>query len=213
MPEILTTILVSAGASALFSGAIIWLFKSWILERLKNAIEYEYAEKLKTLEHGYNQQLEKLRAQLQSESFKAKEEMEHDRKVFEKLISYCGETAFRDVCETITGHQFYDGRGYKRVQDLEHYGIQDENQFVNQDLRAAFHRFHESLDEFTTIVAHNFFNTGHDRCMLYPELKNSDDDEKRRIFEEASLKTREAGGKTLVAFHDFRQAVKQTLYV
>src|SRR4051812_24339291 len=88
MPEILTTVLVSAGVSS----AIIWMFKNWIFQRLKNAIEYEYAEKLKGLEHGYNQQLEKLRAQLQSESIKAKEELEHDRKIFKKIISYCDET-------------------------------------------------------------------------------------------------------------------------
>ena len=89
----------------------------------------------------------------------------------------------------------------------------DENQFVNRDLRIAFLKFHDCLAEFTTIVAGNFFNTSGDRYMLYPELKNSGDAEERRIFEDARTETRTAGLKTLEAFSNYRQAVKQTLYV
>lgn len=213
MPEILKTILVSLGSTAVLLSAVGWLCKSWLVERLKNAIAYEYAEKLKALEHGYAQQLEKLRAQLQSESFKAKEEMEHDRKIFAKLTSYCDETTFRDVCGTISDHGFYDYEGYKLVRHLEHYGIKDENQFVNPQLRAAFKEFHNRLAEFTTIVARNFFATGEHRFMIYPELKNSGNPEERKIFETARDETSNAGDRTLEAFSDFRQAVKQILFV
>ena len=156
MSEILKIIGISAGSSLVFSALIVWLFKSWISERLKSAIAFEYAEKLKTLEHGYNQQLEKLRAQLQTDSFKLKEEIEHDRKIFERIVSYCDETTFRDVCATIADNQFYDYEYFKRVRDLEHHGIQDENRFLNQSLRVAFEKFHKSLDAFTTIVGTNF---------------------------------------------------------
>jgi len=213
MSEILKIIGISAGSSLLFSGVIIWLFKNWISERLKSAIAYEYTEKLKTLEHGYNQQLEKLRAQLQSDSFRLKEEMEHDRKIFERLVSYCDETTFRDVCVTIADYQFYDYEYFKRVRDVEHYGIQDENRFLNQSLREAFEKFHKSLDAFTTIVATNFFATSEGRYMLYPELKYSDDEEERRQFEQARTETNKAGYNALEAFSGFRQVVKETLYV
>lgn len=213
MSDVIKIIFFSAGFSAVFSCAIIWLFKNWISERLKNAIAYEYAEKLKAVEHGYNQQLEKLRAQLQSESFKLKEEMEHDRKIFEKLTSYCDETIFRDSCITIGDYQFYDYENFKRVRDLEHYGIQDENQFVNQNLRGAFQTFHQSLSEFTTIVSRNFFGVSDDRYMLYPELRNSGDPKEREVFDEARTETKDASNKTLEAFSNFRQAVKQTLFV
>ncbi|MEY2466988.1 MAG: hypothetical protein QOD03_1509 [Verrucomicrobiota bacterium] len=213
MSDIIKIIFFSAGFSAVFSGAIIWLFKNWISERLKNSIAYEYAEKLKAVEHGYNQQLEKLRVQLQSESFKAKEEMEHDRKIFERLVSYCDETTFRDACVTIGDYQFYDYENYKRARDLEHYGVQDENQFVNQALREAFQKFHKSLDKFTTIVATNFFGTSENRYMLYPELRHSGEADERERFEEARIETRDASRETLEAFSNFRQTVKQTLLV
>ncbi len=213
MLEFLKNILVSAVAGGLCGGAIIWLFKSWISERLKNAIAYEYTEKLRALEHGYAQQLEKLKAQLQSETFKAKEEMEHDRKIFEKLTAYCDETTFRDVCHTIAENQFYDDESYGHVWDLEHYGIQDENQFVNKQLRAAFLEFHKTLGGFITKVSVNFFHTRGDRYMLYPESKHSEFAEERAKYEKAREEIRQAGTNVLDAFKIYRQSVKETLYI
>lgn len=215
MPEILKTILISLGSSAALLGALGWFLKSWMAERIKQSIEFEYDKKLKALEHGYNEQLEKLRVQLQSDSLKAKEELEHDRKIFEKLISYCGETVFRDACDTITDHGFYDYERYKPVMDLRHYGIQDETQFANPDLRAAFKKFHACLDKFMALVAVNFFPSAqaNDRYWLYPELKHSGDPEERKIYEDARIATRDAGNKTLKAFSEFRQTVKQKLFV
>ena len=83
----------------------------------------------------------------------------------------------------------------------------------NEVLREAFQKFHKSLDEFSTIVGRNFFATSDDRYMLYPELRHSGEEEERRIFEEARIETKNASCKTLEAFSNFRQSVKQTLYV
>jgi hypothetical protein len=153
MTELSKIILSSAAFSAVFSGAIIWLFKSLISERLKNAIAYEYDQKAKTIdfandqkiraiEHGYNEELEKLRVQLQKESVTAntrlKEELEHDRKIFEKLNAYADETTVRDVVGAIGDNSFYDYKSFHRLSDLEHYGIQTENQFLHCPLREAF---------------------------------------------------------------------------
>ena len=69
MSELIKIIIASAGFSAMFSAAIIWLFKSWISERLKNAIAHEYAQKLEThkaqLQAASGIELEQLKSKLQ----------------------------------------------------------------------------------------------------------------------------------------------------
>ncbi|MDB6065824.1 MAG: hypothetical protein JWR26_2032 [Pedosphaera sp.] len=225
--SLLTIVMAGAG----------WLVKMWLESKIKGDVEHRYkekdaefqnklsektqiaitnlnaqfAEKLKSVEHGYNEQLEKLRAQLQNESFKLKEETEHDRKIFDRLISHCDEIALRDFCAT-AGNGFYENAGFIKVSVLEHHGIQDENQFVNQELRSAFLQFHKSLDEFTIIAAHYFFPVGENRYLLYPELKHGDE-EQRRIYEKALSETQDASEKALDAFSEFRQAVKRILYI
>lgn len=68
MSDLAKIILSSAGFSAVFSWAIIWLFKSWISERLKNAIRHEYEEKIKAIEHEYAQKLQKYSTELRHQS-------------------------------------------------------------------------------------------------------------------------------------------------
>lgn len=228
MSELAKIILASAAFSSAFSLAIVWLFKSWISERLKNAIAHEYEQKakaidfaydqkLKAIEHGYNEQLEKLRVQLQNESVTAntrlKEESEHDRKIFEKLNSIADETTVRDVISTIGDHQFFDHKPYKKIRDLEHYGIQTENQFLNKLLREEFLTFHNKLDKFTTIVARDFFAVDEERYMLYPELKHSHRDEERKIYDDARVECRIASFKVLESYDSFRKQVQQVLYI
>src|ERR1039457_814515 len=222
MEELTKIILASAGFSAVFSGALIWLFKSWISERLKNAIAHEYEQKakaidfaydqkLKGIEHGYNESLEKLRVQLQNESVTAntkfKSELEHDRIIFEKLNSIADETTVRDVVGIIGDHQFYDYKPYKKLRDLEHYGIQVENRFLNKSLQDEFLKFHNALDKFTTLVARDFFAVDEERYMLYPELKYSHDADERKIHEDARIESRNASFKVLEAYDSFRKQV------
>jgi hypothetical protein len=61
-------ILTSAVVSSLLTGLLLWLTKSWISERLKNAIKNEYDEKLEThkaqLKAQSDVEIEKLRSQL-----------------------------------------------------------------------------------------------------------------------------------------------------
>lgn len=60
--------ITSVVSSALVSGAIVWLSKTWISERLKNAIKNEYEQKLEThkaiLKAANDVELEKLRSKL-----------------------------------------------------------------------------------------------------------------------------------------------------
>lgn len=60
--------IVSVVSSALVSGIVVWLSKTWISERLKNAIKNEYDQKLEThkaeLKATNDIELEKLRSSL-----------------------------------------------------------------------------------------------------------------------------------------------------
>ncbi|WP_397452548.1 hypothetical protein [Pseudomonas sp. NA-150] len=66
--EIIVQLIASASVSALLTTALIWLSKSLITERLKNAIKNEYDQKLEThkaqLKAQSEIEIEKLRAQL-----------------------------------------------------------------------------------------------------------------------------------------------------
>jgi len=68
MPEFVLQLISSAAVSTLLAGALVWLTKSWVSERLKNAIKNEYDEKLEThkaqLKAQSDVESERLRAQL-----------------------------------------------------------------------------------------------------------------------------------------------------
>lgn len=48
MTDSIITLVSSVTVSGLLTAALIFLSKSWIAQRLKSAIEHEYAEKLAT---------------------------------------------------------------------------------------------------------------------------------------------------------------------
>jgi hypothetical protein len=66
------TVISSAAVSASLSGLLLWLTKTWIAERLKNAIKAEYDTKLEShkaqLKAEYDKQLETHKAQLKAKS-------------------------------------------------------------------------------------------------------------------------------------------------
>jgi hypothetical protein len=65
-PEVLTFIGTSVVINGLLAAAMIFLAKSWISERLRNAIEHEYKMKLETYKHQLRSEhdvaIERLRA-------------------------------------------------------------------------------------------------------------------------------------------------------
>ena len=69
MFDLIISILSAATVSTLLTGALLWLTKSWISERLKNAIKHEYDEKLEShkaqLKAESDTTLERLKSQLQ----------------------------------------------------------------------------------------------------------------------------------------------------
>lgn len=68
MSPFVIQLISSAAASSILAAAIVWLSKSWISERLKNAIRHEYDQKLETHKAQLHAQssieMERLRAQL-----------------------------------------------------------------------------------------------------------------------------------------------------
>ena len=66
--DLIPTLVSSIASSALVAGLLVWLFKSWISERLKNAIKAEYDQKLEThkaqLKAQADVEIERLRSQL-----------------------------------------------------------------------------------------------------------------------------------------------------
>jgi hypothetical protein len=69
MKDLILSVLSSAAVSVLLTGALIWLSKTWIGERMKNAIKHEYDEKLEThkaqLKAESEVSVERLKSQLQ----------------------------------------------------------------------------------------------------------------------------------------------------
>jgi hypothetical protein len=66
MKELVLSIIASLAFSGLLTGALVFLTKSWISQRLKSAIEHEYAEKLEDykarLKTEHDLALERLKA-------------------------------------------------------------------------------------------------------------------------------------------------------
>jgi hypothetical protein len=66
--EHILTIISSGAVSVALSGTLVFLFRNWISERIKGAIQHEYNEKLEThkaqLQSRNDIEIEKLKADL-----------------------------------------------------------------------------------------------------------------------------------------------------
>ena len=82
------TIFTSILSSSVIAGALVWLTRSWISERLKNSIRYEYDQKLEShksqLKHESDAEIEKIKSQLQIEA--AKRNIQYS-KIFEEIAN------------------------------------------------------------------------------------------------------------------------------
>ena len=82
MSNLILTFIISTTVSVLLMSALIFLSKSWLSERLKNAIKHEYDEKLEAhkaklkAEHDLN--IETLKVKLKAKSDEAIAQLQHD---------------------------------------------------------------------------------------------------------------------------------------
>ena len=94
----LDTIVAAIMSSTVVTGALIWLTKSWISERLRNSIRYEYDQKLESyksqLKYEADAELEKIKAELQIEA--AKQNIQFS-KIFEEIANTVAEVYSRLV--------------------------------------------------------------------------------------------------------------------
>lgn len=72
LTDFAVTVISSAAVSAALSGLLLWLTKTWVSERLKNAIKAEYDTKLEShkaqLKAEFDKQIETHKAQLKAKS-------------------------------------------------------------------------------------------------------------------------------------------------
>jgi hypothetical protein len=91
MRELGISILSSAAVSGMLTAALIWLSKTWITERLKNDIKYEYEKELAThkdkLKVMSDASLERLRTELQDTTARRAEITLETRKVIHDGIA------------------------------------------------------------------------------------------------------------------------------
>jgi len=93
MSDFLQFLIASVSVSVFLSGLLVWLFRTWISERLKNAIKHEYDQKLEThkaqLKSESDITVEHLKAQLQ---IAAAERNVRFSKVFEEIAETVAQT-------------------------------------------------------------------------------------------------------------------------
>ncbi|MGA4606693.1 hypothetical protein [Pseudoalteromonas maricaloris] len=105
--DFLIEIITSAAVSAVLTGILIWMAKSWISERLKNAIKSEYDQKLEThkaqLKSQMDVEVEKLKSSL---SIAAAERHVKFSKLHEERASVIAETysLLKDVYITLQNY-------------------------------------------------------------------------------------------------------------
>jgi len=87
-----TQLILSGAFSLVLTGALSWLLRSWVSERLKNAIKYEYDEKLEShkaqLQAQSTVEIERLRSQL---SIQATEHAVRFQRLHEKRAEVIGQ--------------------------------------------------------------------------------------------------------------------------
>lgn len=79
--QFVVTILSSAGVSGLLVAALVFLSKSWLTERLKNAIAHEYAEKLETHKSTLAAQQQVALEQIRLDSSREIERLRHEHQI------------------------------------------------------------------------------------------------------------------------------------
>lgn len=83
--------LISAVSGAASSSVLIWLFKGWISERLKQSIQHEYALSLEGYKTDLNSRVERIRHDHQVLQLRTSLFFDHQRGAFAALISKIGE--------------------------------------------------------------------------------------------------------------------------
>lgn len=136
MQDFITMLVASAVTSTVLSGALIWLTKSWIAERLRNAIKNEYDQKLEThkaqLKAQADVELEKLKAQL---SIQAAEHQVRFSKLHDKRAEVIAELYARLV------QAYWDASSFSSLAEWVGEPDKKEKYAIAMNSMAAFYQF------------------------------------------------------------------------
>jgi len=106
MFDTVVTVLFSVGISTALSAALVWLLRSWIGERLKNAIKHEYDAKLEShkaqLKAALDLEIETHKARLQADNAALVEQLKADLQIaaFEHQVRFS--RLHEDVARTVS---------------------------------------------------------------------------------------------------------------
>ena len=164
----LITIISSAVVSTILAGLLLWLTKSWISERLKNAIKSEYDQKLEThksqLKAHTDSELEKLKTSLSTIAAEQRVKfstLHNDRaKVIAKTYAYLKEVY-------LTMHDYVKKKGHSQDKPI------DERRQIAVNAHSAFREYYrkkliylpkiaadklETIDSEVVEIFHRFLN-------------------------------------------------------
>jgi hypothetical protein len=80
-------LLLSLFSGSLGAGILIWLFRGWISERLKQSIQHEYSEKLESYKTDLNSKIEAIKHDNQVSQLRTSLFFDHQRNAFAALIT------------------------------------------------------------------------------------------------------------------------------
>lgn len=87
----LTALLAELVPGTLASGAVVWLLRGWISERLKHSIEHEYSAKLENLKNELNARLEAVKHENEVNQLRTSLFFDHQRNAFAEILAKVAE--------------------------------------------------------------------------------------------------------------------------
>jgi len=114
MEEIIKILLLQYGLPTVVTGGIIW---AWFKLRLAKSIEHEYAEKMKSIEHKHNAQIETYKAELTKQTFRYTKVFDSTEKVIVSIFQQLIQLKAASDNYTLSKHQLeleaFDNRAFE----------------------------------------------------------------------------------------------------
>lgn len=142
-------------------------------------------------------------------------EKEKDRLVFERLNNVVNEQEITDFLSYLYNNSCYDDSKRKNVRKLLYSLDTIENSFLSKGINTYRIKLINNLNSLMEYLSNNFFVIGRDLNLLglYPDLKNSLNDDENAFYEQEKKKLREVIENTERAYASFRKQVKKELYI
>ena len=156
MYEFLVTVLSSAVVSTALSGALVWFLQSWISERVKNAIKYEYDSKLEThkaqLKAVCDAEVEAHKAKLAAQNAAATERLKADLQIAHLREQQKTDFMAEETVRHFLSHKTHIERSFETLK--KHLGGFTDDELRKILVRAgAFRTFREDGSEWWKLLS------------------------------------------------------------